>query len=126
MNMKLFGRKKKVNTPTNSINQPLDKLVNGELPFGWYAHNKHIIKPKEDRMVELALKTRTPDEEKRIAALQELIQYFYSYQAECQSMGECFAKYFDERYMHCMNSRCDDFVYITPYEQELNELKGNR
>ena len=126
MNMKLFGRKKKVNTPTNSIHQPLDKLVNGELPFGWYAHNKHITKPKEDRMVELALKTKTPDEEIRIAALQELIQYFYSYQAECQSMGECFAKYFDERYMHCMNSRCDDFVYITPYEQELKELKGNR
>ena len=75
-------------------------------------------------MVELALKTKTPDEEKRIAALQDLIQYFYSYQSECQSMGVCFAKYFDSTWMHCKNNRCNEFIYIKPYEEELQELKG--
>lgn len=117
MNMKLFGRKKKVDPPTNTMGQQLDKLIDGELPFGWYAHNKHIVKPKNDRMVALALKTKTPDEEIRIAALQELIRYFYSYKAECQSMGKCYAKYFDDMWMP---------GYITPYEKELEELKGNR
>lgn len=123
--MGLFSRKKKVDSPTtttNSLNQPLDQLINGELPFGWYAHHKHIVKPKDDVLIELALKTQTSDKQKRIEALQNLIQYFYSYQAECQSMGECFAKYFDDMWMHCKNNRCNDFIYITPYEEELQSL----
>lgn len=123
--MGLFSRKKKVDSPTtttNSLNQPLDQLIDGELPFGWTTHYKHIMKPKDDIIVELALKTQTSEKQKRIEALQDLIQYFYSYQAECQSMGECFAKYFDGMWMHCKNNKCDDFIYITPYEEELQSL----
>ena len=117
MKMGLFSRKKKTPTvtPTNSFNQPLDQLVDGELPFGWYAHFRHIVKPKDDQMVAFALKTKTPDEGKRIVALQDLIQYFYSYQSECQSMGVCFAKYFDNMWV--------ENFYIIPYEEELKELQ---
>ena len=96
----MFGRKKKKpDPPKNSIGQNLDKLINGQLPFGWTIHYKHIMKPKDDVLIELALKTQTSDKQKRIEALQNLIQYFYSYQAECQSMGECFAKYFDDMWI---------------------------
>lgn len=119
----MFGRKKKKpDPPKKSIGQNLDKLINGQLPFGWTIHYKHIMKPKDDVLIELALKTQTSDKQKRIEALQNLIQYFYSYQAECQSMGECFAKYFDDMWMHCKNNRCNDFIYITPYEEELQSL----
>lgn len=115
-------KKKKCEKQTNSLGQSLEKLINGELPFGWYAHYQHIVKPKDTQMVALAMKTQVKDKAERITALENLIQYFYSYKFECQSMGECFEKYFDDTWMHCKNSRCDDFVYIKPYEDELKEL----
>lgn len=121
--MGLFGKKKKVEPQKNSAGEKLDKLVNGELPFGWYSHNQHIVKPKDAQMAALAAKTQTKNKNDKIVALQNLIQYFYSYKSECQMMGECFAKYFDDMWMHCKNSRCDDFIYISPYEEELQKLK---
>lgn len=134
--MGLFNKKKKAiiqsqqrlqnNIHKNSLGDNLDKLINGELPFGWYAYNKNFVKSKDEQMTAFALKTQAKDESEKIAALQTLIQYFYSYQAECKSMGECFEKYFDDMWMHCKNSRCDDFIYITPYEEELKELMQSR
>ena len=46
--MKLFKKK------TNSIGEPLDKLVNGDLPFGWYAHNEQEIQKWEKPIPEMA------------------------------------------------------------------------
>lgn len=77
-------------------------------------------------MVELAIKTRTKNNSEKITALQDLIHYFYAYKSECQDMGECFSKWFDDMWMHCKNSRCDDFIYITPYEEELKKLMQSR
>lgn len=77
-------------------------------------------------MVELAIKTRTKNNSEKITALQDLIHYFYAYKSECQDMGECFEKYFDDMWMHCKNSRCDDFIYIIPYEEELKKLMQSR
>ncbi len=120
--MGLFNFKKK--SKTNSVNQPLDCLVNGELPFGWVYHHKDYFKPKDDHMTSLAVKiSSTKDNNQKLVLLQELIDYFYSYKAECDAKGECFAKYFDEMWMHCKNSKCDDFIYIKPYEEQMMKLK---
>ncbi len=111
---------------TNSIGQNLNKLIDGKLPFGWSVHYKDVMKPKDDKMISLALRTKTQDLNERITALKNLIQYFYSYKEECKSMGECFEKYVDEVWMHCQNSRCNDFIYITPYEEDLKILEKER
>ena len=123
--MKLFNFLKSPKEPkTNSINQPLDHLIDGELPFGWIKYHQEYFKTKDDGMVELASKAlHIKDKNERIIALQKLIDYFYSYKAECDAKGECFAKFFDMQWMHCKNSRCEDFIYITPYEEELLKLK---
>lgn len=122
--MKLFTLKKK--PLQNSTGQNLDLLIDGELPFGWVYHYKDFYKPKNDKMVELASKTQVKDTDDRISALQTLIDYFYSYKNECREKGECFEKYFELEWMHCKNSKCDDFIYITPYENELNDLLRTR
>lgn len=123
-----MGLFKKKNTQsksaTNSVNQPLNKLINGQLPFGWAMHFKSWYQPKDDAMVAIAVKlSATKDKNQRLELLQSLVDYFYSYKAQCKAQGECFEKYFDNMWMHCSNSRCKDFVYIAPYETELNELK---
>lgn len=60
--MKLFNFKKKPSAPINSLGQPLDKLINGELPFGWVKHYEGYYKPKNDQMVQLAKATQTTKE----------------------------------------------------------------
>lgn len=119
----LIKKKEKVQTPVNSVNQPLDKLIDGELPFGWFHYYKDYIEPRENFMVSLAVKIQTTTGNDKIKALQELIDYFYEFKEDCQSKGECFTKYFDDMWMHCKNSRNDDFIYIAPYEDELERLK---
>lgn len=121
--MGLFHSKKKSNKiQSNTIAQPLDRLVNGELPFGWITYHKDYFKPKNDIMVALAMNTQVKNQDDRIQALQILINYFYSYKQECKEKGECFEKYFDDLWMHCKNSICNDFIYIKPYEDELQSL----
>ena len=125
--MKLFNFKKKQPTPTNSLGQPLDKLINGELPFGWVKHYEHYYKPRNDQMVQFAKATQpAKSNDERIDTLRHLIAYFYMYQEECFSKGECFKKWFEDYWMHCKNSTCEDFIYITPYEEELKILEGRK
>jgi len=122
----MFGFKKKKLPPqaVNSSGQPLDKLIDGELPFGWVYKYQSYYKPKDNEMVSIAVQIRsTKNLNEKISLLQNLIDYFYSYKKECEIKGECFQKYFDLNWMHCHNSKSDDFVYIQPYEDELNKLK---
>ncbi len=123
--LKLFNfRKKKQQTLKNTLGQNLDKLIGGELPWGWTAYFKDFYQPRNDKMIELAMKTKCQNNNERISALKELISYFYSYKAECAEKGECFEKYFDDFWMHCHNSSDSDFVYIEPYEEELARLQS--
>lgn len=123
--MGFFGLKKKAPVqPTNSLGQPLDRLIDGELPWGWALKFKDYYKPKDDAMVSIAVQVRsTKDPIEKIQLLQNLIEYFYSYKLECEAKGECFAKYFEENWMHCHNSKSDDFVYIHPFENQLTKLR---
>lgn len=120
--MKLFNFKKSQTSPQNSKGQNLDKLIDGELPWGWVLYFKDFYKPRNDKMVELANKTRCQNKDEKISALKELIAYFYAYKKECSEKGECFEKYFDNEWMHCLNNQSKDFIYITPYEEELERL----
>ena len=92
---KFFKRKKKDQKPVNTFGQDLNKLIDGKLPFGWVVKFKDYYQPKDSKMTELALSIKGKNGQERIAALQTLIKYFYSYKEECKLKGECFEKYFD-------------------------------
>lgn len=96
----------------------------GKLPAEWISQNSHIIKPYENKLVEMAIATKRSKDEECVKALQELIQYYYEFKSFCYRRGECSKKYFQDMWEHCHNSRCNDFEYIKPYEEKLNELLG--
>lgn len=110
---------------TNSLNQNLDKLIDGELPFRWIYHHKEL-KEYDSELVELALKAKDDaDIDSRIKAYKDLIEKFYSLKNYCYNKNECYKKYFSDYYEHCHNSTNKDFCYITPYEKELDDIITN-
>lgn len=96
----------------------------GELPWGWLSTNMPICRPYEDEMVQIATATKTMEGKEKIAQLEKLIAHYYKYKAFCYSKDECYIKYFSDMWEHCFNSRCKDFEYIKPYEEELKKLKS--
>lgn len=101
-----------------------EKLENGELPFGWVRRNADFITPMDKKLTDLSIQIhKTKDKTTKKKLIEELIAFFYSYQEECQSKGECFVKYFDDMWMHCHNSQKDDFPFIEPLQEELKNLK---
>ena len=111
----------------NYAGELLDKLdKNGKLPFGWYAHNSHIVKPYEDKMVKTAVDLKKYKDMDRIKHLEKLIKQYNDFKKFCYKKGPCFKKYFQDQWEHCHNSRNKDFEYITPYVEELKELKKKK
>lgn len=98
----------------------------GELPWGWLSRNMPICKPYEQKMTDIALSLKTLNVNDKIGQLEKLISAYYEYKAFCYSKDECYIKYFSDMWEHCHNSKCKDFEYITPYEEELQSLKENR
>lgn len=108
---------------TNSIGESLDKLVNGDLPFGWYTYNEQEIQKWEkpiSEMANAALHAETVNEQRQ--SLKELIDYYEKYRTYCYSKNDCWKKYFSDMWEHCHNSKHDDFDYIKPYMDMLQNL----
>ena len=105
--------------------ESLDKLVDGNLPWGWCARNQDYIHEKEKPLREYAQSSRIGSIDSRIRTLEEMITYYTDMKQEFYNKGECFQKYFCDMWEHCHNSRCDNFDYITPYKETLTELLRN-
>lgn len=115
--MKLFKHR------ADSIAKPLDKLVNGDLPFGWYSHNEQEIQKWENPIPEMAnaaIHATNPDEQRKL--LNKLIDYYEKYRIYCYSKNDCWKKYFSDMWEHCHNSKYNDFDYIKPYVDMLQNL----
>lgn len=118
-----FGKKNKHTATSNKLVQADDKLVDGDLPFGWYSRNEHIYKPYEDKIYELSAMQKELKGDERIEILENLVSFYYEYKSFCYSKNECFTKYFSDMWEHCHNSKCNDFEFIKPVEEELKRLK---
>ena len=119
--MSFFSFEKNKNA---SVKSP-DKLVDGDLPFGWFAHNEVYIRNKEKKLTKYAQDSNNGSVDERIDTLQKMIKYYSDIKQEFYSKGECFQKYFQDMWEHCHNSRCDDFEFISPYEESLEYLISN-
>lgn len=115
-----------LNDNYNSLNQPLDKLIDGKLPFGWVSHYRQFINPRDTKLTQLYITSRNcKNIDAEIQTLKTFINYYYAYQRECKSKGECFYKYFEDMHMHCHNSTDKDFEFVTPAKERLNYLQEN-
>ena len=98
----------------------------GELPWGWLSRNMPTLKSKyEDKMVAIAVSLNELTVDEKITQLKKLIALYYEFKEFCYSKDECFAKYFSDMWEHCHNSRCKDFAYVTPFEEDLKGLEDN-
>ncbi len=121
--MMLFRKKLRTTVSGN----PLDKLINGDLPFGWYSYMEKEIKEWETpipEMVNAVLHAKTVDEKERL--LKKLIDYYEKYRTWCYSKDDCWKKHFSGRWEYCHNSKCSDFDFIEPYKESLSSLLENK
>lgn len=113
--MDLFRRKKKV----VKEEPKLDKLVDGDLPFGWFGVNYNTINPiKEKNRILLRKwvdsKTRSPKE--LLANLSAFVAYMEQVDEFCKAKDECFVFWRKGLFS-------DD--YFEKRKSELSELNSN-
>lgn len=91
-----FLKKKKAAAPAikvNSFSEPLDKLVDGDLPWGWVTANKDFtdkIRKEFSFFWNAWIDTRNGEPSKEMNALKSLLQYMDDVQRMCDHKGECF------------------------------------
>ena len=118
--MGLFKKKKDVSPKTNSFGEPLDKLVDGELPWGWVSANREFtakISSEFDVFLHDWIDSRKLSPREQYAALKSLVLYLNDVKKLCYSKGECFAFWFSE--ILTSNN------YLSTITAELNELEQN-
>ena len=87
--------------------KPLNKLIDGELPWGWITKHEAFTKPIMDKQKEyIAAWVNAPlgSFEKK-EALSKYLDFLRSTKAVCEAKGECFSKWFtdivaDEKYFN--------------------------
>ena len=81
-------------TKVNSFGEPVDKLIDGELPWGWIYANKDFtdrIQAEWQHLFNLWIDARNAHPLDQLAALKSLLQYAKDVQDLCDSKGECFS-----------------------------------
>lgn len=113
----------------NGVEVPLpeDAEVDDDaISLATYNTIKALISPKENEMVQLTSALgKGMDTDTQIAVLSELIEKFYDLKDYCATLGKDYADYFSKTWEHCHNSKCDDYCYITRYEEQLAQLRQN-
>ena len=90
--------------PEATMPEPMDpslygRLVDGELPAGWLEFHAAFLQPRDAMLDELAAACdAAPDKPSADALRAQYEQAYAAYQEECRQRGECFVKYFADRY----------------------------
>lgn len=104
--------KKKAAAPAvkvNSFGEPLDKLVDGELPWGWIVSNKDFtdkIEKEFSHFWQAWIDARHGDQRQEMNALKSLLQYMDDVQRMCDQKGECFGFWCAEYLIGKQKERC--------------------
>lgn len=104
----------------NSFNEPLDKLVDGDLPWGWITAHKDFTDKTQAEwgfFLQRWIESRKAHPTEQYGALKSLLMYLEDAQKLCHQKGECFAYWFDG----CIASQ----DYIDKRKSELADLEAN-
>lgn len=86
-------------TNVNSFNEPLDKLIDGDLPWGWIAHNRNFINKIEKEysyFLHTWIEARSKSPRELYSTLKSFVLYMEDIEKICKSKGECFEFWFNE------------------------------
>ena len=114
-----LAKNKTIKTPVdkshNSFGEPLDKLVNGELPWGWVAAKRDFVEKIQNEFgvfLDNWIKNRGKNPRDEYASLKSLILYIKDVKKLCKSKGECYAFW------------CDEILATDDYlEKRISDLK---
>nr|DAT39259.1 MAG TPA: Z DNA-binding protein [Bacteriophage sp.] len=123
--MRLFTRSKKVTSNDtavdslqlnvqryNSLGEPLDKLVNDDLPWGWIHANKDFtdpIKTEYTYFLNTWLDSRSKSPRDEYNAISSFVHYMYSLNQLCASKGECFEFW------------CNNILFTADYYKKMKD-----
>ncbi len=83
----------------NSFGEPLDRLVDGDLPWGWIHHNEKFIneiKTEYSYSLNKWVNARNSSTQELYSALKSFVHYMEDVDKLCKSKGECFEFWFIE------------------------------
>lgn len=83
----------------NCNNEPLDKLINNNLPCGWLAHNKDFtdkINTEYSYFLNNWIKSSDKSPVELYSALKSFVLYMDKVNILCKEKGECFEFWFNE------------------------------
>lgn len=83
----------------NTFADPLDKLIDGDLPFGWVYHHRTFTEPIEKEykyFLNMWVDARNKTPKELYAALKSFILYMEDVEKICKEKGECFEFWFNE------------------------------
>lgn len=101
----------------NTLGEPLDKLIDGDLPWGWVTHKKDFIEPIEKEysyFLQSWLDARNASPKELYSALKSFVLYMKDVEKLCKSKGECYEFWFTE-YLTGKD-------YLKNRQQELDQL----
>lgn len=107
-------------TKTNLSGEPLDKLVNGELPWGWVANHRDFtekINSQHNYFLDLWLDSRNKSPKEQYSSLKSFVLFLNDCKKLCASQGECHLKWFQDIIA--------DDSYIQARTEELKEIEKN-
>lgn len=117
---KKLDSKVQMPSKTTLSKESLDKLVNGELPWGWIYDHKEFVNKITDQhkyFLNLWLDSRNKSPKEQYSSLKSFILFLNDYTKLCSQKGECYIKWFND----CI---ADD-AYIQERTKELNQLSSN-
>lgn len=83
----------------NTFGESLDKLVDGDLPWGWVAHKQNFTEPiakKYKCLLNLWVDARNGSPQELYSALKDFVLYMEDIEKLCKSKGECYELWFNE------------------------------
>lgn len=96
-------------------------------PVEYYEILNREVKPLEEVMVGFSSALPTIKKvDDRIEVLKSLIYSYYDLRSKCMSLGPDYQEYFSTMWEHLHNSKNKDFCFVEKYEEELEQLTGNR
>lgn len=109
----------KTTSKNNSDNKSLDKLIDGELPWGWHYATKDFtdkIRKEYSYFLDTWINSKTRGIKEEYSSLKSFVLYMYDVRKLVYPMNECFVKWYD------------DIIgdnYLSAREKELKHIEEN-
>lgn len=101
----------------NTFGESLDKLVDGDLPWGWVVHKQDFTEPIEKKykhLLNLWVNAKNDSPQELYSALKDFVLYMEDIEKLCKSKGECYEFWFTE----ILTGK----GYLKKRQQELKQL----